>query len=320
MTSEAPSEATTPEKTPGSRVFNGFRGSLIGVAEALPGISGGTVALIVGVFERLIGAASQLATAVRALVTGQGWRRTVAEVKQVDWGLLLPLMFGMVVGLLLSARLLAPLVTDHTQYAYALFFGLVMASLWVPYSGSGQRWSGANYGVALVFAGLAFWLTSLSVAGSADNPLVVLGSGAIAVTALILPGLSGSFLLLALGMYEPTIEALNNRDVVYIGTFGLGMLIGLAVAVKTLRWLLEKYHHMTLVVLTGVMAGALRALWPWQGPEDDRSLHAPTTDVPQTVGLMVLGFVIVAVVLFVAHRRENPARGRGRHARTPSRR
>ncbi len=315
MPSEAPSEA----KSSDSRVFNGFRGSLIGVAEALPGISGGTVALIIGVFERLIAAASQLTTAVRVLVTGQGWRRTMEEVRRVDWGLLVPLIVGMVVGLLLSARLLAPLVTDHTQYAYALFFGLVLASLWIPYSGSGRRWTGANYGVALVFAGLAFWLTSLSVAGAADNPLVVIGSGAIAVTALILPGLSGSFLLLALGMYEPTIDALNDRDIAYIATFGLGMMIGLAVAVKSLRWLLENYHHMTLVVLTGVMAGALRALWPWQGDEHDRTLHAPTEAVPQTLGLMVLGFVIVTVVLVVAHRRENPTRGRGRHAKVPAR-
>lgn len=296
-------------------MFNGFRGGLIGVAEALPGISGGTVALIVGVFERLIGAASQLTTAIRLLVTGRGLKATLEEIRRVDWGLLLPLMLGMVIGLLLSARLLAPLVTDHTQYAYALFFGLVLASLWIPYSGSGQRWTAGNYGLALVFAGLAFWLTSLSVAGAADNKLVVLASGAIAVTALILPGLSGSFLLLALGMYEPTIDALNERDLGYIATFGAGMLIGLAVAVKTLRWLLDRFHHITLVVLTGVMAGALRALWPWQGDEHDRTLHAPTEGVPLTVALFLAGFALVVTVLVLAHRRANPVR-RGRHART----
>jgi putative membrane protein len=307
--------STPPHGPPPSsdkRLFNGFRGSLIGVAEALPGISGGTVALITGVYEGLIGAASQLATTARVLLTGHGLARTREEFRRVDWGLLLPLMIGMVIGLLLSAKLLAPLVTDHTQYAYAVFFGLVLASLWVPYSGSGQRWTAGNYGLAVLFAGLAFWLTSLSVAGSADNRLVVLGAGAIAVCALILPGLSGSFLLLALGMYEPTIDALNNRDLGYLAVFGLGMLVGLAVAVKSLRWLLDRYHHLTLVVLTGIMAGALRALWPWQGDEHDRSLHAPTEGVPLTVTLALLGFAVVVTVLVIAHRRGAP---RGRHAK-----
>ncbi|UED86424.1 DUF368 domain-containing protein [Streptomyces profundus] len=313
------SHALSEPRPAEGRAFNAFRGSLIGVAEALPGISGGTVALIIGVFERLIGAASQLAAAVRALLTGQGRDRTIQETRRVDWRMIAPLAIGMVLGLLLSARLLAPLVTDHTGHAYALFFGLVLASLWIPYSGSGQRWTAAHYGLALVFAALAFWLTSLSVAASADNSLIVAGAGAIAVTALIMPGLSGSFLLLALGMYEPTVDALNNRDVGYVAIFGLGMLVGLAIAVKSLRWLLQHHHHMTLVVLTGVMAGALRALWPWQGDEHDRTLYAPTEAVPERLGLILLGFLVVAGVLLIAHRRQHPRRSRGRHARVPAR-
>lgn len=290
-----------------SKVFNAIRGSLIGTAEALPGISGGTVALIIGVYERLIASAGHLTSAVRLAVTdlprGRGLGRAGAEVRRAHWGLLVPLGIGMVAGLLLSARLLAPLVEDHTQYAYAVFFGLVAASVWIPYSGSGRRWSAGNYLLALAMAGVAFWLTSLSLGGAADNPLAVLGSGAVAVCALIMPGLSGSFLLLALGMYEPTIDALNDRDLAYIGTFAAGALIGLAVTVRLLRWLLENFHHMTLVVLTGVMVGSLRAVWPWQGDEHDRTLYAPSGDVPLTVGLMVAGFALVTVVLVVAHRK-----------------
>lgn len=322
MPSNSPQPAPAPPSAGArgnqdNRLFNGVRGSLIGVAEALPGISGGTVALITGVYEGLIAAASQLATAVRVLLTGRGKERVREEFGRVDWGLVLPLMAGMLVGLLLSAKLLAPLVTDHTQYAYAVFFGLVLASLWVPYTGSGRRWHAADYGLALLFAALAFWLTSLSVAGSADNRLVVLGAGAIAVCALILPGLSGSFLLLALGMYEPTIDAVNDRDFAYLGVFALGMLAGLAVAVKSLRWLLARYHHLTLVVLTGIMAGALRALWPWQGDEHDRSLYAPTEGVPLTVALAVAGFATVATILVIAHRRTSATTPRrARHART----
>lgn len=312
----------TMAKRAESRVFNAFRGSLIGTAEALPGISGGTVALITGVYERLIEGAGHLSSAARLaaadLPRGRGLRRAGQEAGRADWALITWLLLGMVAGLLLSARLLAPLVEEQQQYAYAVFFGLVLASLWIPYTGSGRRWSVRDHVLALAMAGLAFWLTSLSLGGAADNPLAVLGSGAVAVCALVLPGLSGSFLLLALGMYEPTIDAVNERDLAYIGVFGAGAVLGLALFVRLLRWLLENHHHATLVVLTGVMAGSLRALWPWQGDEHDRRLHAPTEDVPLTLALMAAGFALVAVTLILAHRRRPAApgrTGRGRHAR-----
>ncbi|MCE7083187.1 DUF368 domain-containing protein [Streptomyces sp. ST2-7A] len=316
-----PHSPTRPPARRENRVANGLRGSLIGVAEALPGISGGTIALIVGVYERLIGAAGHLGAALRFAVTdlpaGRGPGRALEENRRADWGLLIPLAIGMVVGLLLSAKLLAPLVTDHGQYAYAVFFGLVLASLWIPFSGSGGRWKAREWLTAVVAAGLAFWLTSLSLGGAADNPLAVIGSGAIAVCALVLPGLSGSFLLLALGMYEPTIEAVNERDLGYVGIFATGAVIGLVCIVKLLRMLLERHHRVTLVVLTGLMAGSLRALWPWQGDEHDRSLYAPDEGVGLTVLLFLIGFALVTAVLVAGHRRTAAAEGRGRrrHAR-----
>ncbi|SFD28571.1 DUF368 domain-containing protein [Streptomyces aidingensis] len=298
-----------------SRLFHALRGALIGVAEALPGISGGTVALIVGVYERLIAAAGHLTGAVRLaltdLPTGRGPRRALDEGRRADWPMLIPMMIGMVAGLLASARLLAPLVEDHRQYAFAVFFGLVLASLWIPFTGSGRRWSVPDGLLALAAGAAAFWLTSLSLGGAADNPLAIVGSGAVAVCALILPGLSGSFLLLALGMYEPTIDAVNERDFGYLGLFALGALLGLALFVKLLRWLLEHHHHLTLVVLTGLMAGSLRALWPWQGDEHDRRLYAPDEGVPLTLALCAAGFALVAATLVAARRRERRAAAAG---------
>ncbi|WP_165986352.1 DUF368 domain-containing protein [Streptomyces sp. YIM 98790] len=321
-------------KTSDSRLFHAFRGSLIGIAEALPGISGGTIALIVGVYERLIGGAGHITGAVRRALTdvptGRGLHRSLEEGRQADWRMLLPLMTGMVAGLLASAKLLAPLVGDHRQYAYAVFFGLVLASLWIPFTGSGRRWSVPDYLLALTVGAAAFWLTSLSLGGAADNPLAIVGSGAVAICALILPGLSGSFLLLALGMYEPTIDAVNERDLGYVGLFALGALFGLAVFVKLLRWLLENHHHLTLVILTGLMAGSLRALWPWQGDEHDRRLYAPDEGIALTLALFAVGFALVAATLVAARRRERRTaaapvpgpsdrdrtpRGGGRHAR-----
>ncbi|MDK1472299.1 DUF368 domain-containing protein [Streptomyces sp. 549] len=307
--------------TVGTRVFNAFRGSLIGAAEVVPGISGGTVALIVGVYEKLIGGAGYITTAVRYAVTdlprGRGGSRAGAELRRVDWGVLLPLLVGMAAALVLGAKLVAPLVESHTQYAYALFFGLVLASLWVPYTHSGQRWTGPNYAVALAVGVAAFVLTGMPPSQAPVSPLTVFLGGSVAICALVLPGLSGSFLLLTMGLYEPVIEAANERDLVLLGSFGLGCLVGLALFVKVLKWLLENYHHLTLVVMTGLMAGSVRALWPWQ--DEDRNLFAPGDAAPLTFALMALGFAIVAVVIVVEHRMKRSAepdqQQRRRHAR-----
>ncbi|GAB3645120.1 DUF368 domain-containing protein [Streptomyces sparsus] len=308
--------------TVGTRVFNAFRGALIGAAEVVPGISGGTVALIVGVYEKLIGGAGHITTAVRYAVTdlprGRGGSRAGEELRKVDWGVIVPLLVGMAAALVLGAKLVAPLVESHQQYAYALFFGLVLASLYVPYTHSGQRWTGANYAVALAVGVAAFVLIGIPPAQAPVTPLMVFLGGSVAICALVLPGLSGSFLLLTMGLYEPVIDAANERDLVLLGSFGLGCLVGLALFVKVLKWLLEHHHHLTLVVMTGLMAGSVRALWPWQ--DEDRTLFAPGDAAPLTFALMAVGFAVVAAVIVVEHRMKKrqapePEPQRRRHAR-----
>ncbi|CAL9489547.1 DUF368 domain-containing protein [Streptomyces sp. enrichment culture] len=311
-------------KLAGPQLFNVFRGSLIGAAEAVPGISGGTVALITGVYEKLIGGAGHLTSAARIAATdlprGKGGARAAAEARKVDWAVVVPLLIGMAAALVLAAKLIAPLVKEHPQYAYAVFFGLVLASLWVPYSGSGRTWRPLDYLIGLVVAVGGFLLTGLPPAHVPTHPLIVMAAGAVAICALVLPGVSGSFILLTLGLYEPTIEAVNERDFAHLGAFAVGCVVGLALFVKLLKWLLEHYHHMTLVVMTGLMAGSLRALWPWQ--DDDRALLAPSGEVPLTVALALVGALVVVAVLIVEHRSkkrlENRAAGRGRHARVPA--
>jgi putative membrane protein len=121
---------------------------------------------------------------------------------------------------------------------------------------------------------------------------------------MILPGVSGSFLLLALGMYEVTLEALHDRDLGYVAIFALGALVGLGLFSRLLTWLLAEKSDLTMAALVGLMAGSLRALWPWQ--TETRELLAPTGDVPAIVGLMVLGLAIVGVLLWVAARFVKP--------------
>ncbi|MBB4930179.1 putative membrane protein [Lipingzhangella halophila] len=291
-------------KTVGTHLFNGFRGALIGTAEVVPGVSGGTVALIVGIYEQLITSAGHVVSGVRKaasdLPRGRGGARAAAEFRQADWAVIFAVLIGMAIAALTAAKLLAPIVEEEQQRAYAFFFGLVLASLWVPYSGSGRRWSGGHYLLALAVAAVAFVLTGLPPAHVDPHPLVVMAAAAVAICALVLPGMSGSFILLTLGLYTVTIEALNTGELGYIATFGVGAAIGLSCFVKLLQWLLEHYHHVTLVVLTGLMAGSLRALWPWQ--DEERNVFAPAGDVPVTIVCAVVGFALVVAVLLVERR------------------
>ncbi|MBR8740691.1 DUF368 domain-containing protein [Nocardiopsis sp. MG754419] len=291
-------------KSAGSYIFNFVRGGAVGTSEALPGISGGTVALIVGLYEKLIGGAGHVVSGIKLTVTdglrGQGMSRAKEKYGEADWHVLLPALAGMVVFLLIALLTIEPLLHDYEQYAYALFFGLVLASVWIPFSGAGLPWRPHHYLIALGVAAAAFFLTSLPAANLPAHPVVVFFAAAVAICALVLPGMSGSFILLTVGLYEPTLQAVRTVDMGYILTFAAGAITGLALFVKILQYLLDHKRQITLVVLTGVMAGSLRALWPWQ--DESRDIQPPT-DVPATVSFLVLGFVVVAAALVWEHRK-----------------
>ncbi len=278
------------------------RGALIGAAEVVPGVSGGTIALVVGVYDDLIRSAGHLVRGILATV-----RRAPAHVRRghlahVRWGVVLPVLAGMVVAVVVGARLLEPLLEDHPVQARALFAGLILASLVVPARMVGGRWTGVEVVVAAASATLAAVLTGIPPAADVDPPLVLVAVAAsIAVCALVLPGVSGSFLLLTVGLYTPTLAAVNDRDLRYLAVFAAGAVVGLSVFVAGLQWLLQHRRRMTLVVMTGLMAGSLRALWPWQ--DEHRGLLAPEGDEASVVGLLVLGAAVVLVMLVVERRR-----------------
>ncbi|GAB2749926.1 DUF368 domain-containing protein [Salinifilum aidingensis] len=290
-----------------------MRGALIGTAETVPGVSGGTVALITGVYEALITSAGHLFSGVRRaavdLPKGRGLGRATAEFREVRWGVVLPVVVGMAFAVLVMARFMEGFVTGYPVHTSALFFGLVLASLWVPFSLAARAprprpdraaWGGRNLVIAVVVAAATYVVVSLPPSDVAATPVAVVPAAMVAVSALILPGLSGSFILLTFGLYEPTISAVNDRDLAYIGLFFLGAVIGLASIVKLLQWLLEHREQITLVVLTGVMAGSLRALWPWQN--DDREFVAPDAHLGAGIGMFAIGFLVVVAVLVVERR------------------
>jgi putative membrane protein len=281
----------------------------MGVAEVIPGVSGGTVALIVGVYQRLLAAISQVVLAARQFLGLAGARpspaRAMRTLRSLPWSLLLPVAAGMATAVVLGARFIEPLLEEHPVRMRALFFGLVLAGTLVPahmvVRTDPGRWRWRDLIPAAIAAVTLFWLTGLPP-GNIEQPgaILVMVAAAVAICALTLPGVSGSFLLLSIGMYEPTIRAVNERDLDYIALFAFGAVIGLGSFVTLLTWLLAHRSRITLVVITGLMVGSLRALWPWQGP--DRELLPPGPDVPMALLLALAGMTFVVVLLVIERR------------------
>jgi putative membrane protein len=273
-----------------SDLANLLRGGLIGVAEVIPGVSGGTVALVVGVYERIIRSGSSLVLSLASLI-GFRLKESRQHAKAIEWRFLLTLLFGMVLALVGVAALIEPLLEGQPVLTRALFAGLIFASIYVPYKLAG-KFSVGDYLIAALAAGVAFGLTSLPrLAEISPAPWQILLGAALAICALVLPGVSGSFLLLTLGLYAPTLAAVNDRNFGYLGLFLLGAIFGLGSFVLLLRYLLERKKHLTMVVMTGLMAGSLRALWPWQ---DEVGSITTASNIFITGLVFFVGVVLVA--------------------------
>ena len=283
----------------------------MGAAEVVPGVSGGTIALIVGIYRTLIEQAAHLVGSLRMLVSSEARQGRGAlpafwgEIRAARWSVLIPVGLGMVTAVVVGAAVLEPLIEEYPVQTRAVFSGLVAAGIIVPASMVARTkagaWRGKDLAVAGLAAAFAFLITGIPPGNIDDpSPLVIMASAAIAICALVLPGLSGSFLLLTIGLYETTLNAVNDRDWAYLATFAVGAAIGLATFVSVLQWLFEHKPRPTLVVLTGLMAGSLRALWPWQ--TEDRELLAPSGDVGQVLLLFAAGAASVLVLLWLERR------------------
>ena len=302
MSQPAAKPAAQKDTAPSQIALNLVRGALIGTVETVPGVSGGTVALVVGVYERLISAASSLMSGVKEVAVSTvrkdpaqrsaGYQR----IKNLPWALLLAIFLGMGVAVVSMAHVMSYLVEEQPVLTSAAFFGMVLASLYVPFSFAG-KWRGRDWCYALIAAGIMYFVVSVPPAGDMSNPpwYIIMGAAAIAIAALVLPGLSGSFLLLSFGLYQTTMNAVSNFDLTYITLFGLGAILGLATVVKGLEWVLQHHHHLTLVVLAGVMLGALRALWPWK--TDSNDLLAVGDQASAALIWCLVGFVLVVLVI-----------------------
>lgn len=290
----------------GAYIAHAAQGLLMGAADIIPGVSGGTMALIVGIYRRLIDSLSSGFSAVLSLLRTDV-RAARGHFMEVEWRLIVPLGIGIGSAILIGARVIPVFIERYPIHSNALFLGLVAASLAIPWQRIRRPYPSLLL-VAFAAAVVAFVLVGLPPQSiTAPGPLQIFGAAAVAICAMILPGVSGSFLLKAMGMYEATLAAINGRDAGYVLLFGLGAAIGLGAFSKLLDYLLEKRHDVTMAALLGLMAGSLRALWPYQ--EADRTLRLPDPGEPvlSVVLVALLGFAFVAALAWYEARQHTEA-------------
>lgn len=276
----------------------------MGTADLVPGVSGGTVALVVGIYPRLVGnireGAGALASLLRWDLAG-----AAARVRTIQWRFLLPLLAGILTAIVALASLLSYLLETQPIAMSAVFLGLVVGAVIVSLR-QVERWTPAIVTLAVASTVVTFWVLGFRTGRFEDPSLFILfGGGALAITAMILPGISGSFILLLLGLYDPVLGAVADRDLITVLVVGLGAATGLGLFSTFLDWLLERYRTPVLAVLIGLMAGSLRVLWPWPAGEDgvgDTALGPPGDDVWVALALAAGAAVVVAVVAATADR------------------
>jgi len=265
-------------------------GVCIGLVDLVPGVSGGTLAFVFGLWERLLSSLALLTSAFGKLL-----KLSFVDAKnlliKVDWLLVLPVGFGVVLALFFGASLIGVLFDSHEQLLRAFFFGLVLGALPVPFRQI-DHWNVLNMALLLVGFSASFLLSSIPPPEAFDPPSYFIFLGAsVSICATILPGLSGSFILLLLGLYEPFINAIRERDVLTLGMFILGSWFGLLLFVSRVRWLLNHYRNSVLSVLSGMMLGGVRVLWPWQGESGALSQFTDFGSLFQILFCLTLGLM-----------------------------
>lgn len=287
-------------------LYVAFSGLTMGAADVVPGVSGGTMAFIMGVYEELVDALKSFNWRLLLLLVRLRFRDAVAA---VPWRFLVVLGAGIAAAILALAGPIGWLLDHHPVPLFAFFLGLVLASIVTV--GARLHWSVTAVLCLLSGAVVAWWLVGLVPVVMPHDAVTLFLSGASAVTAMILPGISGSFILLILGQYEFVIDAVRDRDFLAILPLATGAVCGILPFVRILSWLLRGHHRITIALLIGFMVGSLRRIWPFKAamPVDaDPSVLREVNVLPALDGtfwialaLCILGFLLVLALSRAAH-------------------
>lgn len=241
-----------------------LRGLAMGTADVIPGVSGGTMALITGIYDELVGTIAGIdKNLVRALLG----RRFSEVLERANIAFLLPLLAGIFTAIISLAKGITWLLEYHPVPVWGALTGLIAASLIVVARQVG-RWNAGAAGATVAGAIVGYVVTLLVPVQTGAEWYKFTGAGLIASVAMILPGISGSFLLVVMGKYQQVLTAVNDRDLQIITLFGVGFAAGILGFSRVLRWLLAHAHGMTMAFLVGLMAGSIRKVWPFRQPVD----------------------------------------------------
>lgn len=278
-----------------------LKGMGMGAADVVPGVSGGTIAFIVGIYEELIDSIKSInAASLKMLFTG----KVAAFWKAINANFLFSIVGGIAISIFSLAKLITWLLTDHPVLVWSFFFGLVLASTWFV-SKDIKKWDWKTILSFVIGAVVAFYITVATPAETPSNLFFIFLCGAIAICAMILPGISGSFILVLLGKYFYIMEAVKTFNIKIILVFICGAAIGITSFSRVLSFALRRFHDITIAVLAGFMLGSLNKVWPWKTVVetylDSHGVEKPLIEVNsmpdhligEAVGLMVLGFAIV---------------------------
>ena len=294
-----------------------LRGFCMGAADVVPGVSGGTMAFITGIYEELILSIRSVDhRAMKLLIRF----RIIDALNQVRWQFLLAVLTGILAAILSLAKGIQWLLEHQPVLIWSFFFGLVLASVFTVRK-QVTRWDGFVSSAAFAAALFAYLVVGLVPVETPDSTWFIFLCGVIAICAMILPGISGSFILVLMGKYHYVLSAVNTRDLVVIATFSLGAAIGILTFAQLLGWVFKRYHNLAIAVLTGLMAGSLRKVWPWKEtlstitnrhgkevPVEQLNVIPAdvSADVAAAVGLAFLGFAFVYLLDRAASSRKDP--------------
>lgn len=284
-----------------------LKGMSMGAADVVPGVSGGTIAFIVGIYDELINSIRSInPTNLKLLFRG----RFAAFWKAVNANFLLSVVCGIAISVFSLAKLITWLLSTHPILVWSFFFGLVLSSTWFVAQDI-QQWNWKTVTAFVAGIGIAYYITVATPAQTPNGLPFIFLCGAIAICAMILPGISGSFILVLLGKYFYIMEAVKNLDFVILGVFLLGAVLGITSFSHILSYALRKFRAVTLAVLTGFMLGSLNKVWPWKeihtetiNGQEFAIEHniAPDQFIWQAVVLMLAGFLLVFILEKISSR------------------
>ena len=269
-----------------------LKGYLMGMADIIPGVSGGTMALITGIYERLIHSIRDVDFKFIPYFIKGDREQAKKNFMSIDFQLLVPLGIGVIVAFISLAHIMQVLLEDHTAPTYAFFFGLILASAGIV-SKYVERIDGRH-----IISGIAGFIFVFLIVGIGElegnhSPVVIFFSGAIAICAMILPGISGSLILLIIGQYDYMLEALNERSIADLVTFTSGAFIGLVLFSRLLDYMINHHKSMTMAFLFGLMLGALRVPVEKIGGDTDTGIIAEVALIATTA---IIGFFLVLII------------------------